>query len=51
MFGTLDAEVDINRVVETTRENITISARWSLVYYELKKHEPWFNQGSSELFE
>jgi hypothetical protein len=36
----LDAEVDINRIWETIRENIKISAKESLGYYELEKHEP-----------
>jgi hypothetical protein len=38
----LDAEVDINSAWETIRENIKISARQSLGYYELKKHKLWF---------
>jgi predicted transcriptional regulator len=38
----LDAEMDINRVWETIRENIKISAKESLGYYELKKHKLWF---------
>jgi hypothetical protein len=41
----LDTEVDINRVWETIRENIKISAKESLGYhvgyYELKKRKPW----------
>jgi hypothetical protein len=36
----LDIEVDINRAWETIRENIKISAKESLRYYELKKHMP-----------
>jgi hypothetical protein len=31
------------------RENIKISAKESLGYYELKKHKPWFDEGSSKL--
>jgi hypothetical protein len=38
----LDAEGEI-------RENIKISAKESLVYFELKKHVPRFNKGCSEL--
>jgi hypothetical protein len=34
----LDAEVDINSAWETVGENIRISAKESLGYYELKKH-------------
>jgi hypothetical protein len=46
---TLDAEVDIKRAWETIRENIKISAKESLGYYELKKYKPWFDEGCSEL--
>jgi hypothetical protein len=43
----LDAEVDINRACEAIRENIKMSAKKSLGYYELKKHTPWFDNGCS----
>jgi hypothetical protein len=36
--------VDINRPWETNRENINISAKGSLGYYEVKKHKPWFDE-------
>jgi hypothetical protein len=39
----LDAEVEINSAWETIRENITISAKESLGYFESKKHKPWFD--------
>jgi hypothetical protein len=42
----LDAEVEINSAWETIRENITISAKESLGYFELKK--PWFDIGCSK---
>jgi hypothetical protein len=29
-------------------KNIKISAKESLRYYELKKHNPWFNEGCSK---
>jgi hypothetical protein len=29
---------------ETIRENITISAKESMDYFELKKHKPWFDE-------
>jgi hypothetical protein len=45
----LETEVDINRAWETITENITISAKESLGYHELKKHKPWFDEGCSEL--
>jgi hypothetical protein len=35
----LHAEVEINRAWETIRENIKISAKESLGYFECKKHE------------
>jgi hypothetical protein len=43
----LDTEVDINMALETIRENIKISAKESLGYYELKKNKPWFDEGCS----
>jgi hypothetical protein len=45
----LDGDVDINRAWETIRENIKISAKASLGYYEWKKHKPWFDDGRSLL--
>jgi hypothetical protein len=39
---------DINRALETIRENIKTSAKESLGYYELKKHKPWFDEGCSK---
>jgi hypothetical protein len=41
-------EVEINTIWETIRENIKISAKESLGYYELKKHKPSFDEGCSE---
>jgi 50S ribosomal subunit-associated GTPase HflX len=38
----LDKEVEINSARQMIRENIKISAKESLGYYELKKHKPWF---------
>jgi hypothetical protein len=35
-----DAEVEINSAWKTIRENIQISAKESLGYFELKKHKP-----------
>jgi hypothetical protein len=32
--------MDVNKARETTGENIKISARESLGYYEMKKHKP-----------
>jgi hypothetical protein len=45
----LDADVGINRAWETIKENIQISAKESLGYYELKEHTTWFEEGCSEL--
>jgi hypothetical protein len=49
-FGT---EVDFNRAWETTRirQNIKISAKKSSHYYELKKHNLWFDEGHSKLLD
>jgi hypothetical protein len=44
----LDAEVEIITIWETIRENIKMSAKQSLGYYELKKHKPWFDEGCSK---
>jgi hypothetical protein len=46
-----DSEVDVNRAWETIRENIKISAKESLGYYELKKHKPCFDEESSILLD
>jgi hypothetical protein len=45
----LDAEVQINSVLEKIRENIKISTKECIGYYELKKHKPWFDEGCSKL--
>jgi hypothetical protein len=47
----LDAEEEINGAWVTIRENINISAKDSLGYYELKKHKPWFDEGCSKLLD
>jgi hypothetical protein len=43
--------VDINSACETIRENIKISAKESLGYFEFKKHKPWFDEGCSKLLD
>jgi hypothetical protein len=43
--------MDINKAWETIRENIKISAKESLGYYELKKHKPWLDEGCSKLLD
>jgi hypothetical protein len=43
-----ETEVDINRTWESIRENIKVSAKEILGYYELKKHNPWFNKECSK---
>ena len=35
---------DINRAWKNIKENIKTSAKASLGLYELKKHEPWFDE-------
>jgi hypothetical protein len=47
----LNSKVDLNRAWETIRENIKISAKESLGYYELKKHKPWIEKGCSKLLD
>jgi CBS-domain-containing membrane protein len=52
----LDAEVKINSAWETIRENIKVSDKESLRYYELRKHKLWFDkkypwlESASELY-
>jgi hypothetical protein len=47
----LDAEAKINSVWEMIRGNTNISAKESLGYFELKMHEPWFDEGCSKLLD
>jgi hypothetical protein len=47
----LDTVVEINSAWETIRENIKISAKESLGYYELRKRKPWFDEGCSKLLD
>jgi hypothetical protein len=47
----LDDDVDINTAWETIRQNIKISAKRSLLYYELEKHKPWFDERCSRLLD
>jgi hypothetical protein len=44
----LDSVVDINLGLETISENIKISAKENLGYYELKKHKPLFDAQNYE---
>jgi hypothetical protein len=48
-LGDLDTEVEINSAWETIRENIKISAKSGLGYFELNKHKRWFNEECSKL--
>jgi hypothetical protein len=43
--------VEINSAWETNRENIKISAKESLGYFELEKHKSWFDEGYSKLLD
>jgi hypothetical protein len=47
----LDAEDEFNTIWETIRENIKISAKESLGYYEPKQHKPWSDERCSELLD
>jgi hypothetical protein len=44
----LDDEVEIKTIWETITDNIKISVKESLGYYELKQHKPWFDEGCSK---
>jgi hypothetical protein len=44
LWKTSDTEVDTNRVWKTIRENISISTKESVGYYELKKHKAMVRQ-------
>jgi hypothetical protein len=50
-FKSLEAQVDINCAWTTIRENINISAKDTLGYYEWKKHNPWLDEGCSGLLD
>jgi hypothetical protein len=50
-YEDLDAEVKINSDWETIEENINISAKESLGYFEMKKHRPCFAEGCSKLLD
>jgi hypothetical protein len=45
----LDDNGDINRALETIRENIRISAKESIGLCESKSYEPWFDEGCLKL--
>jgi hypothetical protein len=47
----MDVEVEMNSAWDMIREDIEISAKESLGYFELKKHKPWFGKGCSELLD
>jgi hypothetical protein len=47
----VDTEVDVSKAWEIIRENIKISAKESLGYYEVKKNKPWFDEGCSKLLD
>jgi hypothetical protein len=46
-----DTEDEIYIIWEIFRENIKISAKENLGYYELKQHKPWFDEGCSKLLD
>jgi hypothetical protein len=47
----LDDYADINKVLESSRENINISTKESLGHYELKQHKRWFDKECSKLLD
>jgi hypothetical protein len=50
-FEDMDTEEETNSSWEMIRENIKISAKESLGYFELKKQRVWFDEGCSELLD
>jgi hypothetical protein len=42
---------DLDAEVEKIRDNNKISATESLGYLELKKHNPWFDEGCSKILD
>jgi hypothetical protein len=42
-------ELDVNSAWKTIRENIKITAKESLNYYELKNNKLWFEEDGSKL--
>jgi phosphomevalonate kinase len=47
----LDTEADVNKAWETVRQNIKISAKESLSYYEPMKNTSGFDEGCSKLLD
>jgi hypothetical protein len=47
----LETEKDINSAWKMIRDNIQISVKDSLGYYELRKHKPWFDEEFSQLLD
>jgi hypothetical protein len=47
----LSAGMEISSAWETIGENIKISAKESLSYFELKNRKPWFDKGCSKLLD
>jgi lipoate-protein ligase A len=45
----LDTEVEINNAWEMITDNIKMTAKESLGFYELKKNKPWFGSECSKL--
>jgi hypothetical protein len=43
--------MDVSKAWKTTGDNIKISAKESLGYYELKKHKPLFDERCSKLLD
>jgi hypothetical protein len=43
-----DHKVEINKAWETIKETIKICIKESICFYELKKHNPWFEEGHSK---
>jgi hypothetical protein len=44
-------DVDINRALETIKENLKVPATESVGFYEMKRHMPWVDEECSKLFD
>jgi hypothetical protein len=47
----LDTEGDVNKALESIRENIQISAKENLGYYEPKNNKSWFDERCTKLLD
>jgi hypothetical protein len=48
--GVIKNQLDINSAKETVLENINVSAKKNIGYYEMMKQKPFFDEGCSKSF-